>query len=215
MKIRAEVPPDARPRRRQRQGSIRHRAHNVRAPGIFLRSGARPTGQPRAIFRCAANRAAQVGISVLAEVLKVRAAQAGGSTSSRPFWRPRARLAAAGHRDGRSAISMPFSAKAFSSCRRRGAGSRTARPASSSSGGGSRWRSRRTLDPLHLQGLDDVRRQLRSACSSFPISLMIFFTLSRIGLVGDADAELVDHPVASDVLDRARPPNGMGYKEPR
>ena len=33
--------------------------------------------------------------------------------------------------------------------------------------------------PLHLQRLDDVRRQLRVGLQPLPICLMIFFTLSR------------------------------------
>ena len=54
--------------------------------------------------------------------------------------------------------------------------------------------------------LDDVRRQLRVGLQVLADLLDDLLHLVEIGVVGDADAQLVDHPVAAHVLDRAQLP---------
>ena len=62
------------------------------------------------------------------------------------------------------------------------------------------------LDPLHLERLDDVRRELRVRLQLLADLLDDPLRLVEIGIVGDADAQLVDHPVTAHVLHRAEFP---------
>ena len=60
------------------------------------------------------------------------------------------------------------------------------------------------VDTLHLQRLENVRRELRVGEQLLADLLDDLLHLVEIGIVGDADRQLVDHPVAAHVLDRTR-----------
>src|SRR6516165_200227 len=60
------------------------------------------------------------------------------------------------------------------------------------------------VDPLHLQGLKDQRRELRILLQVEPDLLDQLPRLFKVAVIGDTDCDLVDDPVAAHVLDRAQ-----------
>src|SRR3546814_9538857 len=60
------------------------------------------------------------------------------------------------------------------------------------------------LDALHLQGFDDVRRQLGILRQLLADLLDQLLYLVEVGVIGEADRQLVDHPIAAHVLNRAQ-----------
>src|SRR4051794_27566006 len=70
------------------------------------------------------------------------------------------------------------------------------------------------FDALHLQRLEDVRRELRVGRELLADRLDELFRLLDIGVVGYADRHLVDDPVAAHVLHRAELAEGNGVDRP-
>jgi predicted phage terminase large subunit-like protein len=60
------------------------------------------------------------------------------------------------------------------------------------------------VDALHLQGLDDQRRKFRVLLQLQPDLLDQLPRLFEVAVIGDADRDLVDDPVAAHVFDRAQ-----------
>src|SRR3546814_9612267 len=70
------------------------------------------------------------------------------------------------------------------------------------------------LDALHLQGCDDVRRQLGILRQLLADLLDQLLYLVEVGVIGEADRQLVDHPIAAHVLNRAQLAERHGVERP-
>ena len=62
------------------------------------------------------------------------------------------------------------------------------------------------FDALHLQRLDDLRRELGIRGEFRADALDNLLHRGKVGIVGDADGQFVDHPVPAHVLDGAQGP---------